>query len=451
MALDLFGPTVLAGGVTVRPSETRSFTATDTFFKDCSSADLDDGTEFDAAWFNEVTANLRSIARGNGQTGGGADVVTQDNGDDALLFKAIQHLIQRGQPSVGVDTGSANNIIVALSPTPAEYKAGMPICVKIAANNVGGVPTVINCNGLGNVNVIRKDGSIPYDSDLIANAMQEFVFDGINFQLQGVSGQPVLQRALDLYVNGSTGNDSNPGTLASPFATIQAAVDYAFSYGPGLHAVTIHVADGTYGAVAIGATGVTGPTLVITGNMTTPANVIVDGGTATNSFTVAGANNVTIQGVTVQNSAGAALHSGFFASGSGAKINTSTTRSNAVAGGAVFQASGGATININGTHTFAGNAQYLFYPVSAGQILIGVSVGSFTIAVAITVSGATLAAVDAGIFSLGGNVPTWVNPGNVTGRKFTVSNNGAADVSGAGDNYFPGTVAGQRVSGGVYA
>lgn len=54
-----------------------------------------------------------------------------------------------------------------------------------------------------------------------------------------------LSSNITLYVNGTTGNDSNPGTSALPFATIQASIDslpkniYKFS-------ATVNVAAGTY-------------------------------------------------------------------------------------------------------------------------------------------------------------------------------------------------------------
>jgi hypothetical protein len=83
---DLFGPASAPGSVTMRPSENRSFGGPDTFFRDCSSPTIDDGTEFQAAWFNAMLANLeRSVGRGNGQKGDGTNVVIEDNADDSLV------------------------------------------------------------------------------------------------------------------------------------------------------------------------------------------------------------------------------------------------------------------------------------------------------------------------------------------------------------------------------
>lgn len=67
---DLMGPAVAAGGVTSRPSDSRIFGGTDTWFKDCTDALTDDGTAYEAAYFNGMLANVRALIRGNGQTGG---------------------------------------------------------------------------------------------------------------------------------------------------------------------------------------------------------------------------------------------------------------------------------------------------------------------------------------------------------------------------------------------
>lgn len=57
-------------------------------------------------------------------------------------------------------------------------------------------------------------------------------------------GKQVLTTSLTIYVS-NTGNDSNPGTQALPFATIQAAVDSLLQYDLNYKAVTIQLADST--------------------------------------------------------------------------------------------------------------------------------------------------------------------------------------------------------------
>lgn len=184
MSIDLFGPSLTADGVTSRPGETRAFSATDTFFQDCSSPDADDGTQFMAAWFNQFTAAARAIARANGQTGASVDIVTQDNANDALLLTAIQYLIQRGLMNYAVDSGTADALVISLSPAMPELKAGSaPIRVKkSAAANTTTTPTII-VNGIGPATITRFDGSAVEAGELAANSILELIPDGTNWRL----------------------------------------------------------------------------------------------------------------------------------------------------------------------------------------------------------------------------------------------------------------------------
>lgn len=187
---DLMGPTISAGGVTSRPGETRVFQTVDTFFKDCSSPDVEDGTEDQAAWRNQVLAALRALIRGNGQTAVGAvDIVTENNADDAVILKGVQHLIQRGQMLAADDTGTADTIVVALSPAPPEVKKGMQILVKMLADNTGGACT-LNLNGIVK-NVKSVAGSNPAKGMLVAGQEVKFAYDGTNWQIISVYSEKV--------------------------------------------------------------------------------------------------------------------------------------------------------------------------------------------------------------------------------------------------------------------
>lgn len=445
MALDLFGPTVGAGGVTVRPSETRAFTSTDTFFRDCSSPDLDDGTEFDAAWFNEVTATLRAFARGNGQTAGSADVVTQDNADDNILLKAMQHLIQRGQPLYGEDTSSTVNIITAaVSPAPAEYKKGMTVNIKIANANTG--KTQINLNGLGLVSVKRPDGTDPLDSDLPAGAVPSLRYDGTNFQIIGADARPRLKRNTTIYVRTADGNDANDGTAndaAHALATLQAAYNLAWSYSPSQYTITIQLADGTY--VGAATPFYAGPNVVVNGNNVSPSNVIVEGGTGT-AILVQGPNTQTVSNLKVQATGGSGGQRYGIAATAGAAVTTSNTVSGACAN-PVFTAIGGSIVC--GNHTFAGNCESFWYATRGGYISLN-SGFTYTISTAITVSTATAQVANTGSIQNSLPAPNFANPSNVTGKRYQAVSNGTIDTQGSGASYFPGSVAGTTNSGGQY-
>lgn len=183
--LDLFGPASFDGAVTVRPADNRSFGTSDTWFRDCSDPTLDDGTEFGAAFFNAWLANARSLARANGQTGAGVDIVTQDNADDSILLKAIQQLFQRQQPITADDISTSGDLVtITLTPTPAELKRGMSVRVKIANNGNAGAN--LSCNGT--VKAIKAvDGTAIGSGALLAGQMANFDYDGTAWQLVSVS------------------------------------------------------------------------------------------------------------------------------------------------------------------------------------------------------------------------------------------------------------------------
>lgn len=147
MALDIVGPASAPNSTTIRPADTRTFGATDTWAKDCSSPTANDGTKIQAGWLNGWMGQLRNLIRGNGLTAGAADIVPQDNTDDSMALKAVQHLIQRGQMSWASDVGAVNALAISLSPAPPEYKTGMTIRVFVANTNTG--PCTLNVNGLG--------------------------------------------------------------------------------------------------------------------------------------------------------------------------------------------------------------------------------------------------------------------------------------------------------------
>lgn len=104
--------------------------------------------------------------------------------------------------------------------------------------------------------------------------------DQTNYQLQGGTGNGDwvaiggggITTTAEFYVDGGTGNDSNPGTAALPFATIQKGVTEAAA-SIAEH-VTLYIADGVYSEyVSVPTTG--SGFIDIIGNTTIPASVII--------------------------------------------------------------------------------------------------------------------------------------------------------------------------------
>lgn len=93
--------------------------------------------------------------------------------------------------------------------------------------------------------------------------------------------KPLLAATLDLYV-ATTGSDSNNGTsVGTPFLTLTKALTVAATYDLSVYGVHIHIADGDYSAEggwywdSAPGCSVDGNNLTITGNTTTPANVVI--------------------------------------------------------------------------------------------------------------------------------------------------------------------------------
>lgn len=449
MSLDILGPANAPNAVTTRPVDTRTgtFGAADSWMKDCSSATANDGTKLQAGLFNALLGQLRNLVRGNGQTAASADVVTQDNTDDSMALKAVQHLIQRGQPSYALDTSvTAGTITVALSPAPPEYKAGMIVRVKMA--NIPTASTQINLNTLGNKAVVKSGGVALSGTEWAVGDIVELYFDGTTFYTSATSASPKLTANRTIYINASTGSDTlYDGTAATvsgghgPLATLQAAVNLAFSYSPSQFNITVQIAAGTY--TGCQTPGYPGPTLIFQG--ASMASVIVGGGAAGSSFQVAGQNSMTVNNATVQNSNPTGGQPAFSAV-SGSTLSTNNTANNAC-GGAVFEAGVGATIT-PGNHTFNGGCYCLFWAQGGGSIITEGGV-SYVINVSLTPTlGYGIFASDCGTITLPGTPPTFVGATNLVGGKYLASANGVISCTGNGVNYWPGSAAGSLQFGG---
>ena len=85
-----------------------------------------------------------------------------------------------------IDTGSENQLSVALDPPLTMYRQGLPLRVLIKQNNSG--PTVIRVNGLENRPVTRADGAQLEANDLRTGMIALLVDDGTKFQVVNLQG-----------------------------------------------------------------------------------------------------------------------------------------------------------------------------------------------------------------------------------------------------------------------
>lgn len=249
----------------------------------------------------------------------------------------------------------------------------------------------------------------------------------------------ILTATRTYYVR-TDGNDSNTGltnTAGGAFLTIQKAVNTLATLDSNGFNVTVRVADGTYLTNAVTLKDMIGTgTVIINGNTTTPANVIIDGGfyKAVNNthYTIQGFKfNITSSTFTTafQNDGTATIFVSSFILGTGYSAH--------------FSASGGGVIYIAGSYTILGGATY--------HCIAGFS--SFIKAASITVTLTGTPAITYFCYStrLGAiSMEAITYSGSATGQRYYIDTNSIIYTGGGGANYFPGNVAGATATGGQY-
>ncbi len=198
---DFVGPASALNAVTSRPSDGRQWGALLSWFKNCTSSSAQDGTEVDADWLNQVTGFFRNLIGANGTKADGVTPVVPIDQSDNMALNAVLQLIQRGQANYAVDTGTADALLATPSVAFAEYKAGMRLLVQknlsVAANQTT-TPT-INVSGLGNVTIVKNDGSALVAGDLKKGVIFEVEFDGAgNARRTGLLLSDTVQAVLNV-------------------------------------------------------------------------------------------------------------------------------------------------------------------------------------------------------------------------------------------------------------
>ena len=384
--------------------------------------------------------------------------IVPDNGD----LHQVSRAVQSGTLIRGIDTGTVNVVSIGLTPALADYIDGMFVWVRIAITNTG--PAVCSISGLGGRNIVRRGGAVLQPGDLPGGFYALLVYNGLtghaNFELYGASyapatGIPVLSANSNLYVNGTTGDDTAyDGTSAvvsgphGPFKTITRAVTETYKYGPSVYTMTINVAAATY-AEAVQIPNVIGPACIINGAGIT--QTFVNGATSLNTFNVNSANRLTVSNLCAQTQGGVGPPCIFSASGGG-HITTNNTASRGATPGYIWEAYSGYITC--GTHTFnAGSSANVIWGSYFGGFLAWTQYSVFTFAGAFTITSGGAACVCSANGSCEVPVPgspTFPGAGFVSGYKYWATGNGCIITQANGVSYFPGTLAGYVTTGGVY-
>jgi hypothetical protein len=274
------------------------------------------------------------------------------------------------------------------------------------------------------------------------NADATQVMGNFNYVLGCVRDKLVAPRT---YFVRTDGNDSNTGLVNSAggaFLTIQKAINTVATLDINANTTTIQIADGTYTAANVlnNVVGFAIPgNLVIQGNNSTPANVVIST-TSANAFKADSIAAVwDIKDLKIATTT----------SGDGiAVINGATVRFRNLNFGPVasshLRADNAARLIALSSYTVSGNASFHWFAVNGGEVFVNNGL-------TITITGTP--AIGTWTFS---SVLAIVNcysltfSGAATGVRYGVNANGVVFTNGGSATYLPGNSAGSAASGGQY-
>lgn len=287
---------------------------------------------------------------------------------------------------------------------------------------------------------VSADGSAWHDGIVIAAGT-----GAVTFPNTTIAGGRELLSGNRIYYVRTDGSDSNNGlanTAGGAFLTIQKAIDTAASLDLGIYNVTIAVADGTYAGSITPKSLVGSGGISITGNVTTPANVLIS---VTGGHCVAAGGlrgTYTLSGLKLQaNTAGY----GAIIASQGSSINTGAIEFGAVGSGGIHvSATYGARVLLNSNYTISGGGGVHWYATTQG--LIQAAGKTITLSGTPAFSSAFALASQSGGMVVNGNTFS----GSATGSRYSVAVNAWIDTLGGGASYLPGNSAGSTATGGQY-
>jgi hypothetical protein len=238
------------------------------------------------------------------------------------------------------------------------------------------------------------------------------------------------------------GADTTTGLIdaaGGAFLTIQKALDVVFGeLDLSIYTATIQVRAGTYAEnLFVGAPRHGRGAMILQGDTTTPANVVIAG--TSDCLVAAGYATIDVRGFRLN--PGVGRHA-LYANGP-SQIAFRNIEFGATTGSHLLATNG--QIVAQGPYSIVGNVQRHLYATRAGVI----AAAGVTVTLSGTPAfGAAFAWCDqGGLIIANGNTFS----GAATGRRYDVSRNGVVDTAGAATTYLPGDVAGTTATGGVYA
>ena len=256
--------------------------------------------------------------------------------------------------------------------------------------------------------------------------------NGTDFTKVGTS-LPVrmpLSTTLNLYVNNSTGSDSNDGlTSTTAFQTLQRVVNVALNnYDTQGNSIVANVANGTY---TVGAQMVQpllgGGTLQFLGNTGSPASCVVNLAAAGPCFLAQDNARMQVSGFTLSATHGNAGNPGYCL---GTSLGGLIIADHIVFGAAQYAhiTSGSAGyIQMTTAYTISGGAGYHMVAGSCGGQIVAVNLTSPSVILTGTPAFTSFLSADAGAINVAGT--TW--SGSATGLKLFLADGGVIFAGGA--------------------
>jgi hypothetical protein len=279
-----------------------------------------------------------------------------------------------------------------------------------------------------------------YDNNL-QTAME--TLDEHTHAYSNITGTPTIREVLTAnrtYYVRTDGSDSNNGlanTAGGAFLTIQKAINTIAALDISTYDVTIQVGDGTYtGTATVNGPWVGSGTVTLSGNLTTPSNVLLN--SAGSCIVVQSGGRLTVQGMRLQAAGGClvATTNGF--------INMLTKIEFGTTSFAHVYVSMGGNIASTSNYSIVGGAPVHMQAESGGDIQF--------ILMTVTLTGTPNFAAAFAVGGRAGIVESYMQTfsGSATGARYSAAQNSVIFTNGGGANYFPGNAAGSTTTGGQY-
>ncbi len=347
-------------------------------------------------------------------------------------------------------TGSANAYVATIARPVGGYHQQLRLCAQANHTNTGAATlNLITSNapsGLGAV-AIRKAGNAALTGgEIVSGHYYDFIYDASNAVFQVMPGAHVRERltADRTYYVRTDGSDNNNGlsnTAGGAFLTMQRAYNVIVTtLDLAGFSVTIQVADGTYTAgIDANLPLIGGATILLRGNVGTPANVILSVTNLNGIGNNANGLNIDIGGFEFRTTTvGSCLVAAY-----GGRITIAASCRFGACADTHIVATLGGTVEVTADYSIVGSAAVHWNGFSPSEIrcinrtitLTGTPAFSFAFA---NCSQSSLV-VFSNTFS-----------GAATGNRYDVSLNGVIYTNGGGATYLPGNAAGVAATGGQY-